>query len=73
MYLFKTTKPLLDHDMGDTVYIPENTDAYHEPTVYLKRDFLYMCQDNINKAQTLLDRLEWQHPETLLLEDEYFD
>lgn len=65
---FKTEKQLSDCDMLETVYVAENSE---QGEFYTKKDFLELC-GNIEEAQLLLDRLEWQHPSTLLEEDKLF-
>lgn len=68
MYQFKTDKKLSDCQPNEVVYIPE-----HGENKYTKSDFLDLCDEDLQAAQTLLYRLEWQHPETLVQEDLLFD
>ena len=50
-------------------YIPENWD-FDDGFGYTGNDFLALCDGNIQKAQALFDQCEWQHPETILDENE---
>lgn len=68
MYQFKTDKKLSECSHDEVVYIPEDAEA----EAYTKDDLINLSGD-ILSAQLLLDRLTWQHPSTLLLEDELFD
>lgn len=73
MHQFKTSIKLIDHYDDDIVYIPEKSIWFDTTREYNKADFVKLCNDNIEQAQLLLDRLEWQHPETLIEEDKNFD
>lgn len=50
-------------------YIPENWD-FDDGFGYTGNDFLALCHGDFQKAQALFDQCEWQHPETILDENE---
>ena len=71
MYRYKTHRRLSELHNYEIVYIPENAEELED--IRTKGDIMSLCFGNETKAQILLDRLEWQFPETILCEENNFD
>ena len=56
----------------EVIYIPEY--SYKEEIdiegIYSKQDFIDLCNGDTDRAYTLFDMVDWQSPETLLMEIE---
>ena len=53
-----------ENNLDKVCYIPELSDSK-----YTRQDFLGLCDNQENLAKDLFDRVDWQHPESLLQED----
>jgi len=62
-YIFKD-EVAYETSLDQVCYIPELSNA-----TYTHQDFLDLCDNQETLAADLFDRVDWQHPETLLEED----
>jgi hypothetical protein len=62
-YIFKN-EDAYDTGLDIPCYIPELSDA-----VYTRQSFLDMMDGQKELARNLFERVDWQHPETLIEED----
>lgn len=58
-----------DAGLADPVYQPEVVDGDDLAKPLSKADFIDLCHGDLSAAKELFARVDWQHPETVLMED----
>lgn len=71
-YGFKNYGAWEDIGADEVIYIPEYSykEAVDIDGIYTKQDFIELCNNDVDRAFSLFDMVDWQSPETLLIEIE---